>query len=117
MTVQLASGSTLNYCYRCTNVGFVNYLTSAAPWTACKSAFTLDPLMPNHRQLHQLWVLEHRALQADWHQDVFSDESRFYLSDHDGRARDRLYLPSNSAFQSALSSVVLAEHPELWFGV
>ena len=31
-----AVGSTLVYCYRCTNVGFVNSFTSAAPWTARK---------------------------------------------------------------------------------
>ncbi|GFX77760.1 transposable element Tcb1 transposase [Trichonephila clavipes] len=34
---------------------------------------------------------EHRAWQADWHQVVFSDESRFNLWDHDGRIRIRRY--------------------------
>ncbi|GFU88684.1 transposable element Tc1 transposase [Trichonephila clavipes] len=45
MTVQLPSGSWqyVIYCYRCTNVGFVNWLTSAAPWIACKGAFIQDP--------------------------------------------------------------------------
>ncbi|GFU39454.1 uncharacterized protein TNCV_3454901 [Trichonephila clavipes] len=38
-----AVGSTLVYCYRCTNVGFVNSSTSAAPWIACKGAFMQDP--------------------------------------------------------------------------
>ncbi|GFV50779.1 uncharacterized protein TNCV_2214401 [Trichonephila clavipes] len=35
--------STLVYCYRCTNVGFVNSLTSAAPWIVCKGTFIQDP--------------------------------------------------------------------------
>ncbi|GFW11547.1 uncharacterized protein TNCV_3810661 [Trichonephila clavipes] len=34
-----AVGSTLVYCYRCTNVGLVNLWTSAAPWIACKNVF------------------------------------------------------------------------------
>ncbi|GFV76788.1 uncharacterized protein TNCV_4730081 [Trichonephila clavipes] len=35
-------GSTLVYCYRCTNVGFVNSSTSAVPWIACKGVFIQD---------------------------------------------------------------------------
>ncbi|GFT48263.1 uncharacterized protein TNCV_4708361 [Trichonephila clavipes] len=31
-----AVSSPLVYCYRCTNVGFVNSSTSAVPWIACK---------------------------------------------------------------------------------
>ncbi|GFX17615.1 uncharacterized protein TNCV_474151 [Trichonephila clavipes] len=38
-----AVGSTLVYCYRSTNVSFVNLSTSAAPWIACKGAFIQDP--------------------------------------------------------------------------
>ncbi|GFU85868.1 hypothetical protein TNCV_2036991 [Trichonephila clavipes] len=38
-----AVGSTLVYCYMCTNVGFVNSSTSAAPWIVCKGAFIQDP--------------------------------------------------------------------------
>ncbi|GFW00772.1 uncharacterized protein TNCV_2305451 [Trichonephila clavipes] len=38
-----AVGSTLVYCYKCTNIGFVNPSTSAAPWIACKGAFIQDP--------------------------------------------------------------------------
>ncbi|GFX91526.1 hypothetical protein TNCV_3681121 [Trichonephila clavipes] len=34
------------------------------------------PLTANHRWLSLQWAREHRAWQADWHQDVFSDESR-----------------------------------------
>ncbi|GFT09570.1 hypothetical protein TNCV_4947511 [Trichonephila clavipes] len=36
-------GSTLVYCYMCTNVGFVTSSTSAAPWIAYKGAFIHDP--------------------------------------------------------------------------
>ena len=39
----LTVGITLVYCYRCTNVCFVNSLTSVALWTACKGAFVQDP--------------------------------------------------------------------------
>ncbi|GFX42815.1 uncharacterized protein TNCV_2931071 [Trichonephila clavipes] len=38
-----AVGNTLVYCYRRTNVGFINSSASAAPWIACKSVFTQDP--------------------------------------------------------------------------
>ena len=36
-------GSTLVYLCRCTNVGFVNSSTTAAPWTTCKGSFIQDP--------------------------------------------------------------------------
>ena len=39
-----AVGSKFVYCYRCINVGFINSSTSAAPWTACKDAFIMEPL-------------------------------------------------------------------------
>ncbi|GFT37328.1 uncharacterized protein TNCV_1127501 [Trichonephila clavipes] len=55
----------LVYCYRCTNVGFINSSTSASPWIACKGAFIQDPPHANHRQLRLQWAHEHRALQAD----------------------------------------------------
>ena len=38
-----AVGITLVYCYRCTNATFVNSLSSAAPWTARKGAYTGYP--------------------------------------------------------------------------
>ncbi|GFW55034.1 uncharacterized protein TNCV_2786491 [Trichonephila clavipes] len=38
-----AVGSKLVYCYRCTNVGFVNSATSAGSWIACKGALIRDP--------------------------------------------------------------------------
>ncbi|GFT09495.1 transposable element Tc1 transposase [Trichonephila clavipes] len=58
------------------------------------------PLKANYRRLRLQWAHEHRAWQADWHQVVFSDESRINLWDHDGRIRVRRYdgercLPSN----------------------
>ncbi|GFW94959.1 uncharacterized protein TNCV_1464571 [Trichonephila clavipes] len=43
-TLLQAVDSTLVYCYRCTNVRFVNSSTSAAPWVACKGVFIQDPL-------------------------------------------------------------------------
>ncbi|GFT76023.1 uncharacterized protein TNCV_1255331 [Trichonephila clavipes] len=45
MTVQLPPGSWqhVGHCYRCTNVGFVNSSTSAAPWNACKGDFIQNP--------------------------------------------------------------------------
>ncbi|GFW28461.1 transposable element Tc1 transposase [Trichonephila clavipes] len=49
------------------------------------------PLTANHRRLRLQWAQEHRAWQADWHQVVFSDASRFSLWDHDGRIRVRRY--------------------------
>ncbi|GFY15648.1 transposable element Tc1 transposase [Trichonephila clavipes] len=49
------------------------------------------PLTANHRRLRLQWAHEHRAWQADWHQVVFSDESRFNLSHHDDRIRVRRY--------------------------
>ncbi|GFV16972.1 uncharacterized protein TNCV_1768831 [Trichonephila clavipes] len=38
-----ASSRQLVYYYRCTNVGFINSSTFAAPWIACKGAFIQDP--------------------------------------------------------------------------
>ncbi|GFU52544.1 transposable element Tcb2 transposase [Trichonephila clavipes] len=46
-------------------------------------------LTANHRRLHLQWAHEHRAWQADWHQVVFSDESRFNLWNHGGLIRVR----------------------------
>ncbi|GFX39626.1 transposable element Tcb2 transposase [Trichonephila clavipes] len=48
-------------------------------------------LTASHRRLRVQWAHEHRAWQADWHQVVFSDESRFNLWDHDGHIRVRSY--------------------------
>ncbi|GFS53031.1 transposable element Tc1 transposase [Trichonephila clavipes] len=50
------------------------------------------PLTSNHvRRLCLQWAHEHGAWQADWHEVVFLDESRFNLSDHDGRICVRRY--------------------------
>ncbi|GFU49385.1 uncharacterized protein TNCV_2161851 [Trichonephila clavipes] len=70
-------GSTLVYCYICTNNGFVTSSTFAAPWIACKVPLYRIPFMANHRRLCLQWAHEHRGWQTDWHQVVFSDESRF----------------------------------------
>ncbi|GFW37119.1 transposable element Tcb1 transposase [Trichonephila clavipes] len=78
------------YCYRCTNAGFVNSSTSAAPWIACERVpLYRIPLTSNHQRLHLQWAHEHRAWQADWHQVVLSDESCFNLWEYDGRIRVR----------------------------
>ncbi|GFV32017.1 transposable element Tcb2 transposase [Trichonephila clavipes] len=60
-------------------------------------------LTRNHRQLRLQWTHEHRAWQADWHQVVFSDESRLHLRDHDGCVRIDA-MPVNAGFQRALSN-------------
>ncbi|GFT31539.1 uncharacterized protein TNCV_609321 [Trichonephila clavipes] len=57
-----ASSRQLAYCYRCTNVGFVNSSTSAAPWIACKVPLYGIPLTANHRWLRLQWAHEQRAL-------------------------------------------------------
>ncbi|GFY07927.1 transposable element Tc1 transposase [Trichonephila clavipes] len=49
------------------------------------------PLTANHRWLRLQWAHEHRAWQTDWHQNVFSDESRFNLRNHNGRIHVRRY--------------------------
>ncbi|GFV33993.1 transposable element Tcb1 transposase [Trichonephila clavipes] len=48
---------------------------------------------------------EHRAWQADWHQVVFSDESRFNLWDYDGHVRVR-----RSACERCLPECVIERH-------
>ncbi|GFX24183.1 PC4 domain-containing protein [Trichonephila clavipes] len=62
--------------------------------------------------LHLQWPHEHRAWQADWHQVVFLDESRFNLWDHDGRIRVRRY-----AGERCLSECVMERHSGLTPGV
>ncbi|GFU66249.1 transposable element Tcb2 transposase [Trichonephila clavipes] len=73
------------------------------------------PLTTNHRRLCLQWAHESRACQADWHQVVFSNESRFNLGDHDGRIRVGRY-----AGERCLPECVIERHsylhPELWFG-
>ncbi|GFT00625.1 transposable element Tcb2 transposase [Trichonephila clavipes] len=63
------------------------------------------PLTANLRWLRLKWAHKYRAWQADWHQVVFSDESRFNLWDPDGRIC--VAIPVNAAFKSALSNEVL----------
>ncbi|GFX04066.1 transposable element Tcb2 transposase [Trichonephila clavipes] len=87
--------------------------TSAAPWIACNGTFIQDPpSRANHRRLRLQWVHEHRSCQADWHQVVFSDESRFNLWDHDGRIRVRRY-----ASEHCLPECVIERHNGLTPGV
>ncbi|GFX82100.1 transposable element Tcb2 transposase [Trichonephila clavipes] len=76
---------------------------SSRQLTARWSTATGPNLTANHRRLQ--WAHEHRAWQADWHQVVFLDESRFNFWDHDGRIR---VMPVNAAFQRALSNDIEA---------
>ncbi|GFW17066.1 transposon Ty3-G Gag-Pol polyprotein [Trichonephila clavipes] len=51
----------------------------------------MSPLTVNHRRLRMQWAHQPRAWQANWHQVVFSDESRFNLWVHDGHIPVRRY--------------------------
>ncbi|GFX46243.1 transposable element Tc1 transposase [Trichonephila clavipes] len=73
------------------------------------------PHMAHHRRLRLQWAHEHRAWQADWHQDVFSDESRFNLWDHDGRFRVRHYAGERCLLECVIERHG-GQHPELWLG-
>ncbi|GFV24400.1 transposable element Tcb2 transposase [Trichonephila clavipes] len=70
------------------------------------------PLTSNHRRLRLQWAHEHRAWPADWHQVVFSDESRFNLWNHYGRIRVKRY-----AGERCLSECVIERHSGLTPGV
>ncbi|GFV65799.1 transposable element Tcb2 transposase [Trichonephila clavipes] len=72
------------------------------------------PLTANHRRLRLQWAHEHRAWQADWHQVVFSDESRINLWDHDGCIRFRRHAGERCLPECVIEGL---KHPELWFGV
>lgn len=45
------------------------------------------PLTLNHRRFRLQWCSERRRWTSEWHDIVFSDESRFCLQYHDGRIR------------------------------
>ncbi|GFW18725.1 transposable element Tc1 transposase [Trichonephila clavipes] len=66
------------------------------------------PLTVNLRRLSLQWAHELRAWQADWHQIVFSGESRFNLWDHDGFIRVRNY-----AGEHCLPKCVIERHSGL----
>ncbi|GFV41748.1 transposable element Tcb2 transposase [Trichonephila clavipes] len=70
------------------------------------------PLTANHRWLRLQWAHEHRAWQTDWHQVVFSDESRFNLWNHNGRIRVR-----RSAGELCLPDYVIERYSGLTSGV
>ncbi|GFV28766.1 transposable element Tc1 transposase [Trichonephila clavipes] len=84
-------------------------------WAARLSTATgvlMIPLTANHRQLRLQWAHEHRTWQADWHQVIFSNESHFYLWDHDDRIRVRRY-----AGERSLPECVVERHSSLTPGV
>ncbi|GFV82156.1 transposable element Tc1 transposase [Trichonephila clavipes] len=87
----IAGDPNMTWDPQCTNVGLINSSTSAAPWIACLQ-----------------WDHEHRAWQADWHQVVYSDESRFNLWDHDGCIRVRRH-----AGEYCVSECVIEQHSGL----
>ncbi|GFX19304.1 transposable element Tc1 transposase [Trichonephila clavipes] len=66
------------------------------------------PLTANLRRLRLQWAHEHRAWQADWHQVVFSDESRFNLWNHDGYIRVR-----RCAGERCFPECVIERHSDL----
>ncbi|GFX17864.1 transposable element Tcb1 transposase [Trichonephila clavipes] len=45
------------------------------------------PLKQNHRRLRRQWCDERRMWEAEWNENVFTDESRICLQHHDGRIR------------------------------
>ncbi|GFV42316.1 transposable element Tcb2 transposase [Trichonephila clavipes] len=70
------------------------------------------PLTANNRCLRLQWAHEHRAWQADLHQVVFSDESRFNLRDHNSRIHITRY-----ASECCLPESVMERHSGLTPGV
>ncbi|GFV19867.1 hypothetical protein TNCV_480931 [Trichonephila clavipes] len=60
-------------------------------WQWLKEGYTSE----NHRRLRLQWAYEHRVWQADWHQAVLVEESRFNLWDHDGHILASLELSFN----------------------
>ncbi|GFW64683.1 transposable element Tcb1 transposase [Trichonephila clavipes] len=99
------------FCYRCTNVGFVNSSTSTAPWIACKGAFIHNS--PHGKPPTGLqWAHEHKASQANWHQVVCSDESRCNLREHYDSIRVRHY-----AGERCLPECVIERHSALKLNV
>ncbi|GFY06687.1 transposable element Tc1 transposase [Trichonephila clavipes] len=70
------------------------------------------PFTANIRRLRLQWAHEHTAWQADWPQDVFSDESYFNLWDPDGHIHVRCY-----AGEGSLPECVIKRHRGLIYGV
>ncbi|GFV53333.1 transposable element Tcb2 transposase [Trichonephila clavipes] len=66
------------------------------------------PLTANHRWLRLQWAHERRAWQADRHQVVISDESRFPICGTMMAAFVLDAMPVNAAFQSALLNEIVA---------
>ncbi|MBJ5486895.1 hypothetical protein JGG36_24205 [Salmonella enterica subsp. enterica serovar Meleagridis] len=45
------------------------------------------PLTLHHRRMLLQWCVERRTWTTEWHDIIFSDESRLCLQHHDGRIR------------------------------
>ncbi|GFT23627.1 uncharacterized protein TNCV_3511051 [Trichonephila clavipes] len=86
-----AVGSTLVYCYHCTNVGLSIHRRLLHWELRARVPLYRIFLTANHRWLRLQWAHEHIAWQADWHQAVFSDESCFSLWDYDSHIHVRLF--------------------------
>ncbi|GFY04168.1 transposable element Tcb1 transposase [Trichonephila clavipes] len=75
--------------YYCRLRQFFDYCCTVDCVQGC--LYTVSPIASNHRRLRLQWAHKHKAWQSDWHQVVFSDESRFNSWDHDGRIPVRRY--------------------------
>ncbi|MBJ5505484.1 hypothetical protein JGG47_23220 [Salmonella enterica subsp. enterica serovar Derby] len=73
------------------------------------------PLTLHHRRMRLQWCVERRTWTTEWHDIIFSDESRFCLQHHDGRIRvwrhrgERLY-------DTCIRHRHTARHLVLWCG-
>ena len=108
-----AEGRTLVFCYRSTNVGFVNSSTSAASWIAYENAFIQDnPSRRTHRRLSLKLAHEHIARQA-------IDTQLYFQMNHASifvimmAAFILAVMPVNAAFQSVFSNHIIIEYSEL----
>ncbi|GFU89444.1 transposable element Tcb2 transposase [Trichonephila clavipes] len=79
-----------------------------ARWSTATGVLLQDPFTANHRWLRLQWAHERRAWQADWHQVVFLDESRFNFCGTMMTAFVLDAMPVNAFFQSALSNNIVA---------
>ena len=82
----------------------------------CKQvAFIQNIFAANHRSLRLQRAHEHRVWQVDWHNVVFSDESRYNLWDQDGFVFYR-GCAGRRCLPDAISNNIVAELLEVWFG-
>ncbi|GFU57798.1 hypothetical protein TNCV_1281461 [Trichonephila clavipes] len=108
MTVndRTAYSSTLIYCYMCTNVGFPNSSTSAAPWIACKGAFIQDT--PHGKPSTAVGCVCNGLMRIEpgklIHSKLFFQMNHALICGTMRAAYALESMPVNTAFQSALSN-------------